>query len=355
MVAKDIGLPRNFLPPIPSPMRKNLISFALAFAMICVPYSLSGAPKVSSLAGVLIEEGYTPVTLKRAGNEFYVSCKLNGRSASLIVDTGAGRTAIASALLRSLGLSLTKGEENVYGMMGLAGKNISAGEIKDFQVGPYQAGPHPVSAWDFSSFASAGRGLSLDGLLGIDFLHRHHAVIDCFRMHLFLKPPSAPSTSATLSAGLKAGGCTEIPMTPISDRGLTVPARINGRSGYFVVDTGAAHTLLSQNAIAGLNMRLASASRFWTRLNVQDVGKNVRVIEKAYFTTMEIGNFSVPPQWVGVTDLPHSKSGGTENVFFGYLGHDLLACYVGIIDCGALKLFLRFDPVIDAARRKRGG
>src|SRR6185369_2975239 len=101
-------------------MRKNLISFALASAMICVPYSLSGAPKVSSLAGVLIEKGYTPVTLKRAGNEFYVSCKLNGRSASLIVDTGAGRTAIASALLRSLGLSLTKGEENVYGMMGLA-------------------------------------------------------------------------------------------------------------------------------------------------------------------------------------------------------------------------------------------
>jgi hypothetical protein len=27
-----------------------------------------------------------------------------------------------------------KGEENVYGMMGLAGKNIEAGEIKDFQV-----------------------------------------------------------------------------------------------------------------------------------------------------------------------------------------------------------------------------
>jgi hypothetical protein len=122
-----------------------------------------------------------------------------------------------------------------------------------------------------------------------------------------------------------------------------------------VVDTGAAHTLLSQNAIAGLNMRLASSSRFWTRLGVQDVGKNVSVIQKAHFKTMEIGNFSVPPQWVGVADLPHSNSGETENVFFGYLGHDLLACYVGIVDCGALKLFLRFDPVIDAARRKSGG
>jgi gag-polyprotein putative aspartyl protease len=136
VVAKDICLPRNFLPPIRSPKRKNPISFALASAIICVPYCLFGAPKVSSLAGVLIEEGYTPLTLKRAGNEFYASCKLNGRSASLIVDTGAGRTVIASALLRSLGLPIRKGEENVYGMMGWAGKNIQAGEIKDFQVGP---------------------------------------------------------------------------------------------------------------------------------------------------------------------------------------------------------------------------
>jgi predicted aspartyl protease len=336
-------------------MRKNLISFAVAAAIACTSGYLFGAPKVSSLAGVLIEEGYTPLTLKRAGNEFYVSCKLNGHSASLIVDTGAGRTVIASAMLRSLGLPLTKGEENIYGMMGSAGKSIQAGEIKDFQVGPYQGGAHPVGAWDFSHFATAVRASGMDGLLGIDFLHRHQAVIDCFRMHLFLKSPSTPSSSAAVSAGLRAGGCTEIPMRPVSHRGLTVPARINERSGYLVVDTGAVHTLLSQNAIAGLNMRLASAARFWTQLGVQDVGKNVSVIQKAHFTTMKIGNFSVPPQWVGVVDLPHSKTGETENVFFGYLGHDLLACYVGIIDCAALKLFLRFDPVIDAARRKRGG
>jgi hypothetical protein len=366
-VVADIGLPRNIWLLIPSRMRKNLISFAMASAIIFVPYCLTGAPQVSTLAGVLIEKGYTPLTLKRAGNAFYVSCKLNGRSASMIVDTGAGSTVVSSGILKSLGMSLTKGEDNVYGAMGWAGKHINAGEIKDFQVGPYQAGAQPVSAWDFSYQQGGGRSSTLgshvasggnsrmDGLLGIDFLHRNQAVIDCFRMHLFLKSPSAPSTSATLTAGLRAGGCTEIPMTPLSHRGLTVPARINGRSGYFVVDTGSALTLLSQHAIAGLNMRLVSAARFWTQLGVQDVGKNVRVIQKVHFATMEIGNFSVPPQWVAVADLPHSKTGETENVFFGYLGHDLLACYVGIIDCAALKLFLRFDPVIDAARRKRGG
>jgi hypothetical protein len=143
-------------------------------------------------------------------------------------------------------------------------------------------------------------------------------------------------------------------MRVIDHRGLTVPTRINGRSGYLVVDTGAANTILSQQAIAGLNMRLASRTGIVKRA-LQDVGKNISIVQMAHFKTMEIGNFSVPPQWVSVADLPHSTSGGAENVFFGYLGQDLLACYVGIIDCSALKLFLRFDPVIDAARRRQGG
>jgi predicted aspartyl protease len=335
-------------------MWKSLISFAIAAGMVCVAGCLFGAPQVSTLAGLLVEKGYTPLTLKRAGNHFYVSCKLNGRSVNLVVDTGAGATVIASGTLKSLGVPLTERQGNVYGFLGLAGKNIKVGEIKDFQVGPYQAGVQPMGAWDFSHHISP-RGSSMDGLLGIDFLHRHQAVIDCFRMHLFLKPPSAPSSSAALNAGLKAGGATEIPMQYVAYRGLTVPARINDRSGSLVIDTGMTHTVLSQQAIARLNMPLASAARLeragWA---MQDVGRNARAFQITQFKTMEIGNFSVPSQWVFVGDFSHSNKGRTDNVFFGYLGQDLLACYVGIIDCAALNLFLRFDPVIDAARRKTG-
>ncbi len=341
-------------------MRRNLISFAVAAAMAWAPCCLFGAPQVS-LARLLVEKGYTPLTLKRAGNSSYVSCKLNGRSASLVVDTGAGATFIGPGMLRSLGVPLTKVEGNWYGFLGLATTSINAGEIKDFQVGPYQAGANRVAASDFSSYGRAAGSPSMDGFLGIDFLHRHQAIIDCFRMHLFLKPPSAPSTSATLSAGLRAGGCTEIPVQVVAHHGLTVPTRINGHPGYLVVDTGASNTLLSEHAIAGLNMRVAPLAGSGVlifgssvRYAIQDVGKNVSRVQRAYFDTMEIGNLSVPSQWVLVGDLPYSKDGGTENVFFGYLGQDLLACYVGIIDCAALKLFLRFDPVIDAVRRRKG-
>jgi predicted aspartyl protease len=340
-------------------MRRNLLLLAVSGAITCVPDFLFGAPKVSTLASVLIEKGYTPLTLKRAGNVFYVQCKLNGKSASLIVDTGASTTTISSGLLKSLGMTLTKGEANIYGAMGRAGKQITAGDIKDFQVGPYQAGAHPVEAWDFSyhensgrsralgSHLSSGQSTRMDGLLGIDFLHRHQAVIDCFRMHLFLKSPSAPSTSAMLGSGLKAGGCTEVPMRS-SYRGLTVPVRINGRSGHMVVDTGASHTYLSQQSIAGLNMRLLGGT--WTA--AVDVGKKVKQVNTARFNTMEIGNFSVPQQSLGVVDFPHSKSSGAGDVFFGYLGQDLLYYYVAVVDCAALKLFLRFDPKTDAVRKR---
>src|SRR6202043_3407647 len=185
-------------------MRRNLISFTVAAATACVPGYLFGAPKFSTLAQLLVEEGYTPLTLKRAGNQFYVSCKLNGRSASLVVDTGAGATFIGPGMLRSLGVPLTKVEGNWYGFLGLAAKSINAGEIKDFQVGPYQAGAQRVGALDFSFAGRTAGSPSMDGLLGIDFLHRHQAIIDCFRMHLFLKSPSVPPISATLSAGLRA-------------------------------------------------------------------------------------------------------------------------------------------------------
>src|SRR2546423_63095 len=100
-------------------IRRNLISFSMAAAMASAPCCLFGAPQVS-LARLLVEKGYTPLTLKRAGNSFCVSCKLNGRSTSLVVDTGARGTVIGLGTLKALGVPLTKVEGNIFGVFGLA-------------------------------------------------------------------------------------------------------------------------------------------------------------------------------------------------------------------------------------------
>jgi hypothetical protein len=326
---------------------KNPQIFAVIAAAMAFSVCWSGAAQVSTVTGLMIEKGFTPVGLKRARNHTYAPCKLNGRAVDLVVDTGAGGTLIAGPKLATLGLPLTKIQGDFRGVIGSAGKSMRATEIKDFQVGSYQAGSQPVGSWDLSSHPNPGKGLSMDGLLGIDFLYRHQAVIDCFQMNLFLKPPSAPSSSATLGAGLRAGGCTEIPLR-VMGSSLTVATKINGRSGYLIVDTGAPNTLLREGAISGLNLRRASAG---INRGMMDVGKNVTTLQMVYFTTMEIGGFSVPPQGVGVAAFP--GAGGEGNVFFGYLGQDLLAYYVGVIDCHGLKLYLRLDPVVEAARKKR--
>lgn len=329
-------------------MKKNIILFAVTAGLAFASYLFSA--KVSTLTGMMVEQGFTVVPLKRAHNQVYASCSLNGKSADLAVDTGSSHTLINSVNLKSLGLPLTKVEGDFYGGMGPAAKSVNAAEIKDFQVGAYHGGAHPAGAWDFSYQQRPGRGLNMNGLLGIDFLYRHQAVIDCFQMNLFLKSPSAPSSSAALSAGLRAGGCTEIPIHVARD-GLAVATRINGRSGYLILDTGAAVTYLREHAIADLNMRRGSISAT-TAVGIMDVGKKVARVQMAYFTTMEIGSFNVPLQAVGVADLPTLRGGGPGDVFFGYLGQDLLAYYVGIIDCHALKLYLRLDPVIEAERKK---
>lgn len=337
------------------PMRKKLISTVVAFG-IAFPGSLSAASAIS-LAGIMIEKGFTPVKLKRARNHVYADCTLNGRRMDLGVDTGAGHTVISAAKSSSLGTT-KKVEGNIYGIMGLMAKSIQATEVSDFQVGSYKAGPHPVGLWDFSRHRRPGGGVSIGGLLGIDFLHRHQAVIDCFQMNLFLKSPTAPSTSAMLGAGLRAGGCTEVPLQVVGS-GLAVPTRINGVAGYLIVDTGATWTLLRENAIKNLNLRRASAGLVFRggsayQRGVSDAtGRSATELHMAYFNTMEIGGFSVPPQGVGVANIPSGGRGGPGGVFFGYLGQDLLAYYVGIIDCKALKLYLRLDPVIEAERKKR--
>lgn len=335
-------------------MRKKLkvavVIMATAFP-VCAP-----AASEVSLVGIMVEKGFTPVKLTRARNHVFADCTVNGRRLDLGVDTGAGHTVISKAILSSLGGPTKKIEGNVYGMMGLMAKSTEATEVGDFQVGSYKAGAHPVRLWDFSRQRSPAAGMKMDGLLGIDFLHRHQAVLDCFQMNLFLKSPTAPSTSATLGAGLRAGGCTEVQLQAAGS-GLIVPVRIDGVTGYLIVDTGAPWTLLRENAIAKLNLRRASAGVVFRGgsafgRGVGDAsGRASARLGVAYFNTMEIGSFSVPPQGVGVADIP--GRGGGPGVFFGYLGQDLLAYYVGVIDCKALKLYLKLDPAIEAERKKR--
>ena len=78
--------------------RKFLLSITATLALATV---LSGARKVSTLTSTLIEFGFTPVKLKRAQNHLFASCRLNGESVDLAIDTGSQRTVVSAAKLAS--------------------------------------------------------------------------------------------------------------------------------------------------------------------------------------------------------------------------------------------------------------
>lgn len=172
--------------------------------------------------------------------------------------------------------------------------------------------------------------------------------MDCFGLQLFLKQSSALATG--LAAGLKAGGYVEIPVRTGGSH-LYVPVSFGDRAGYMVVDTGAPNTLVDEQAVHGLNYQ-----RFGTRLAFGDVGGNAQSVTRLKVHDLRVGSFPIPIQEVALSDMSvmrsHAKSVGV-GPFFGILGQEILAYYVRIIDCGQLRLFLRLDPGVEAARKRR--
>ncbi len=327
---------------------KFLVVSVLVAAIGFVSSSSAAPARVSGVGGFLLEKGFTRVPLKRYRNHSQARVILNGQHMDLVVDTGADMTVITPGAMQSLGLKVTEHKGDTYGAMSRVSRSRQAGDVQDFRVGDYQAGVTPVSS--IGSFVGGGKnGRTTEGLLGIDFLNKHQGVIDCFRQELYLKAPNAPSASAALSGGLRAGGCKEIQIVP-TNQGLLVPITLNGHAGWLVIDTGAPYTLVDEAAVRGHGMSRASTRG----LGMSDVGGESRRVDMAYFKELLIGAFSVPPQGIGVADIRQGaapKMHGGKPVF-GYLGQELLGFYAGVIDCRSLKLYLRLDPAIEAERKR---
>ena len=227
-------------------------------------------------------------------------------------------------------------------------KQQREGEVRDFGVGGFQAGPTRIHVLNIGERTSSRD--STDGLLGIDFLHRFNAIIDCLHSGLYLK--SGPATFGGLAQGLKSGGYTEIPLRP-TNAGIAVAATLGTRRGYFIVDTGSPTTLLDTKAVEGLKYPRSVAHG---GVSLVDIGGSSSELMQVTVNDLRVGNFPIPTQAVGLADLELMRGSlkapeGWQ--FFGLLGQELLAYYIGVIDCRELKLYLRFDAGLDA-RRARG-
>ncbi len=121
-------------------------------------------------------------------NHIVIQAKVNGEGVTLVVDTGASRTAIAESSVARLGLVSGRVEKTAD--LSLPKKTAALSNLESLEIGQLRMAN--VEAWivDFSyiNIIVQMKGEEFcDGVLGADILSRKSAVIDYKCKKLYLK------------------------------------------------------------------------------------------------------------------------------------------------------------------------
>jgi len=123
----------------------------------------------------------TSVTLRTVNSKFLVPVVLNDTlTATFLLDTGANATVISLNLARALNLERAPAEPQATVRMA-SGQEVvvSVLRVKSIAVGLARIDDFGVVAYDLAGVASsAGPAITIDGLLGTDFLGRFIMTVD---------------------------------------------------------------------------------------------------------------------------------------------------------------------------------
>ena len=139
------------------------------------------------LSSVASTEKFVKIPLRREeSGALTVPCSVHGQPARLLVDTGAFITTFDEAFLRPLGVPMEATRVSAHFASGTARK-ISAGKIKNLQIGHFEIPPSKFGVTTLPNFALQQGRTRISGILGIDTLYNYQAIIDLDGMNLFLK------------------------------------------------------------------------------------------------------------------------------------------------------------------------
>jgi predicted aspartyl protease len=275
------------------------------------------------------DSGYLRIDLTRNWqNHMLAPVRLNGRTAHLLVDTGAVFSCVDLAKERSFGFRPEKG---MVAMVN--GRKYGAARIDSLGIGPVEMRNLKVALINASEYETR-RGsdeVRVDGILGLDVLRLGHAVLDCRQPRLFWKAiPSAPNLMA---ATLRAAGWTAVKLE-LKDNLYFANGTVNETPARFVVDTGAFVTLVDRNFAARAGLK-ADGLRLRTKgIHHEDTQSRV-----AHPTTLAIGGLRLRNYPVAISAL--RKPGLLDDTVSGLLGADVLGRNLGVIDCEQHVLYLK--------------
>ena len=310
-------------------LANRLLPIAILLLAIA-PISIFGAANNRSPMQL---PGYKAVPVHyRPLNKMIMSVRINGQPANLLVDTGSNQVILDADAAQSFGVRPSQRGLRYIRFTQINGQELPVGFAQNIAAGSMNFGSSLVTLRP-SSHSGAGTD-HVDGVLGLDILLRHNAIINCRTKLLFFKVDQGRRIN--LSSIASSEKFWRIPIQREENGAITVPCSIRGQPARLLVDTGAFVTTLHEAFVQSLG--IASEP---TRISAQFAGGSSKRISAAKIDDLKIGAFKVPSKKFGVARLPNFALRQGNSRIAGILGMDTLYIRRAIIDLDSMSLFLK--------------
>ena len=295
-------------------------------------------PKPVTLGAYLQELGYGSIPLKRTDqNHLAVEGEIAGKKAVFVIDTGNSFTRLdkkSGSRFKTLAERGLRLEDPNLGE--LTGTNFVL--VEELKLGTARFPNQPAIVM---ALAHVGTINYEDCLIGCDFLLRHHCLVDCAGLKLYVRAdkPSA-DLRAALESSLRRSGYHETVLRPTRAIVESCPASVNGVALRLVVDSGSVFTFLDdqrgqQSPLAKLRVSYTAELNF-------GVGKRGGTpIYAADPESFQIDGIELPLRGLhlGVTDMISYSIGSQWQNVDGVLGADVLALTRSLVDLENRRLW----------------
>ncbi len=327
------GRPRRRTAWLQSSRMSGKVARFLAILLVVVaiaPVSIFGAAKNRALPQL---PGYKAVPVHYGPlNKMIMSVQINGQPANLLVDTGSNEIILDANAAESFGIRPSQRGLRYIGFTEISGHLLPVAFVQSLTAGGMNFGSSPAVIRS-SSLSGTGKA-HIDGVLGLQTLFRHKAVINCRTKFVFFKVGQARQTN--LVAAALSAKFTKVSLHREESGALTVPCLIRGQSARLLVDTGAFVTTFSEAFFRSLG--IASEP---TRVSAHFSGGATQQMNAGRINDLMIGEFKVPPGKFGVAALPHFALRQGNTRISGILGIDTLYKCNANIDLEGMNLFLK--------------
>lgn len=332
---------------------KNLF-LSLLLAATVTPFQAQAQQPSSTLVGFLAKQGFAGAKLgRRWGNHLFVPVTINNHRGALLIDTGSPYSLIDANSVKTFGLTVEKTGSNVGGMFGRSWERFGTSKVKAIAIGNCVVTNVPVAITDLSDFnreragpatgshiGEAGNLTHVNGVLGINEMIKFGMIVDCARQMLYINPNGPTSSvSENLANFLSSRGFTRIPMRLNANRHFDVEGTLNGHGTRFIVDTGAATTLIDKETA----VRSGTGMTALWGVGGNGAGGLHGGLNRTGVKELEIGSFKIVNAEVAVahvsSDILLAKSSGDSNA--GVLGQEYLSSNFAVVDLGGKMLYLR--------------